>query len=268
MTEAYTHFEHISCSSKPKRKVLFVHGLISSSIVFKKIIPLLDNTTAEYILYDLYGRGKSDAPNAIYSLDFYVQQLSEMIHKINFSNNDTIVGLSWGCGIIAKYLLTLNAISPKQIIFLAPGGLYSPNAYVQKFIKIPYLSNALMILGRKNLITKDFQNCFHNPAKHLDFYELIQKEIIENMLFTKTFFSTIKNSPIFFHDLYESLFATNINISIIWGLNDKKSPYHKNVSFFNHYEIPIDTIKNCGHLVTWEEPEIVAKILMEKICHI
>ena len=115
------------------RKVLFVHGISSPCIAFAGMANLLVERGCRVMLFDLFGRGYSDAPDpAIYRQDMglWTAQILTVLasSELAWTGADrfSIVGYSMGGGIGA----TFTSYFPEMVeslILVAPGGLLRPS---------------------------------------------------------------------------------------------------------------------------------------------
>ena len=88
-----------------KKHVLFIHGLGSSSIVWRDIPEALSEHF-HTIVVDLIGFGKSDKPELDYTIRYFSQFIKSFLEKIVIKDQDkiTIIGHSLG-GYIAENML-------------------------------------------------------------------------------------------------------------------------------------------------------------------
>ncbi|GJJ14080.1 hypothetical protein Clacol_008337 [Clathrus columnatus] len=100
-------------------KIVLVHGLSTPSLIWHRIAPFLAEHGFHVLIYDLIGRGYSEAPGLQieYTPDFYVTQLSLLMHHVNFTNAH-ILGLSMllkGGGIIAAFAATFPQMVTQKL---------------------------------------------------------------------------------------------------------------------------------------------------------
>ena len=74
--------------------ILFIHGMPSSSYVWRNIIPQL-SSLGRCIAVDLIGHGRSDSPDIEFSVKDHLDYLTQFIQKLDLKEL-TIVGHSWG----------------------------------------------------------------------------------------------------------------------------------------------------------------------------
>lgn len=115
------------------RKVLFVHGISTPCIAFARMAQLLVERGCRVMLFDLFGRGYSDAPDpSLYRQDLalWTSQILLVLSssKLAWTGSDrfSLVGYSMGGGIGASFTSYFPELV-ESLILIAPGGLIRPN---------------------------------------------------------------------------------------------------------------------------------------------
>jgi hypothetical protein len=72
---------------------VLIHGLSIPSMVFKDVAPVLASKGYRVLLYDLYGRGYSDAPQTVYDTSLYATQLALLMQHVRWEKAG-VVGIS------------------------------------------------------------------------------------------------------------------------------------------------------------------------------
>src|SRR5918995_6078177 len=88
------------------RHILFIHGLGSSSIVWRDI-PQALSEQFHTICVDLIGFGGSDKPLLNYTISYFSQFVKSFLSRIGINDSDkvTIIGHSLGGYIAAEYAI-------------------------------------------------------------------------------------------------------------------------------------------------------------------
>ncbi|EME49271.1 hypothetical protein DOTSEDRAFT_68141 [Dothistroma septosporum NZE10] len=112
------------------RKVLFVHGISTPCIALARIARQLVSKGCRVMLFDLYGRGYSDAPDpSVYRQDIKLlssQMLSVVSSsRLNWTDGFTLAGYSLGGGIAAAFTSYYPELV-QSLVLIAPGGLLRP----------------------------------------------------------------------------------------------------------------------------------------------
>ncbi|KAI1779934.1 alpha/beta-hydrolase [Hypoxylon cercidicola] len=128
------------------RKVLFIHGISTSCMTLKDIaVPLAENG-CRVMLYDLFGRGYSDAPGDVpYDTRLFVTQMLLVLASSPLSwtghNGLNIIGYSLGGGIAANFAATFPDMV-ETLILLAPAGLIRPENF-GRFSRLVFTSGVI-----------------------------------------------------------------------------------------------------------------------------
>ena len=115
------------------RKVLFVHGISTPCIAFARMAQLMVERGCRVMLFDLFGRGYSDAPDpSLYRQDIglWTSQILLVLSssKLAWTGADrfSMVGYSMGGGISATFTSYFPELV-ESLILIAPGGLLRPS---------------------------------------------------------------------------------------------------------------------------------------------
>ena len=111
------------------RKVLFVHGISTPCIAFARMAQLMVERGCRVMLFDLFGRGYSDAPDPeVYNQDIglWTSQILLVLSssKLAWTGTDrfSMVGYSMGAGISTAFTSYFPELV-ESLILIAPGGL-------------------------------------------------------------------------------------------------------------------------------------------------
>ena len=115
------------------RKVLLLHGISTPSIAFAGMAKSLVEKGCRVMLFDLFGRGYSDAPDpSLYRQDIglWTSQILLVLSssKLAWTGSDrfTMVGYSMGGGISATFTSYFPELV-ESLVLIAPGGLLRPS---------------------------------------------------------------------------------------------------------------------------------------------
>ncbi|KAF7296721.1 Hydrolase-4 domain-containing protein [Mycena chlorophos] len=104
------------------KKVVLIHGLTTPALAFARIVPLLVAANFRVMVYDLYGRGYSDAPRtAPYDTNMYVTQLALLLQHVGWDRT-RLVGYSMGGAIAAAFVATFPNLVEKDVGLIASAG--------------------------------------------------------------------------------------------------------------------------------------------------
>ncbi|KAJ7036169.1 alpha/beta-hydrolase [Mycena alexandri] len=104
------------------KKVVLIHGLSIPALVFQHLVPILVGAGYQVLLYDLYGRGYSDAPqNTPYDAHLYVMQLALLLQHVGWART-RLVGYSMGGAIAAAFVATFPGLVESELVLAASVG--------------------------------------------------------------------------------------------------------------------------------------------------
>ena len=119
--QGVTHYQWLGPARGPV--VVAVHGLTTPSPVFYAIAEGLARIGYRVLVYDLYGRGFSDAPRGPQDAAFFTQQLDELLKHQGLEGDLTLLGYSMG-GSIATAYAAQHPARMRRLILLASGGVW------------------------------------------------------------------------------------------------------------------------------------------------
>ncbi|KAH7105979.1 alpha/beta-hydrolase [Auriculariales sp. MPI-PUGE-AT-0066] len=125
-------------------KVVLVHGLSIPSPVWKPVAEDLVKRGYQVLLYDIYGRGYSDAPNVPYTPALYTTQLALLMQYLQWEKA-YIVGLSMGGAIATAFAANHSHLVNGKVVLIAPVGLLQPEGikslvFMSNLVFSPFLS--------------------------------------------------------------------------------------------------------------------------------
>ncbi|MDC1381656.1 alpha/beta hydrolase [Octadecabacter sp.] len=121
LSQGVTHYQWLGRVRGPV--VVCIHGLTTPSPVWYAIAQGLAGLGYRVLVYDLYGRGFSDAPRGPQTGDFFARQLSDLLEHQELEDDVTLMGYSMG-GSIATHFTAKYPDRVRRMILLASGGAW------------------------------------------------------------------------------------------------------------------------------------------------
>ncbi|TFK29036.1 alpha/beta-hydrolase [Coprinopsis marcescibilis] len=120
------------------RKIVLIHGLSIPAIIWKDIAPALASNGYRVMLYDLYGRGYSDAPQTTYDPTLYTVQLALLMQHVRWEKA-IICGVSMGGGIAAAFTSQFPNLVDENVVLIASAGIMESSdiSRTAKFMSSP-----------------------------------------------------------------------------------------------------------------------------------
>jgi pimeloyl-ACP methyl ester carboxylesterase len=244
--------------------VVLVHGFSVPYFIYDPTFDFLTQSGFHVLRYDLFGRGFSDRPNVDYNLDFFIQQLADLLDALRFTRPVNLIGLSMG-GLIASAFTVRYPERVRKLTLIDPAGAKSITLTpLLKAVKIPFVAEAVLSLVGGGFLVQSNAKDFFDPklVEHFKAQYTIQ---MQYKGFMRAILSTIRNGMLdSFIQIYETLGTMNKPILLFWGRKDETVPFeHSQVLCAALPDAKLHVIENCGHIPHYEKPELVNPILLE-----
>ena len=228
--------------------IVCIHGLTTPSFVFEGLARHYANIGKRVLVYDHYGRGYSDRPKAKQDKAFFINQLDELLDKLEIKKQKfELVGYSMG-GLIAVAYAAHNPDRLNKLILIASAGAVHNLGFLAKVAKIPLLGWALfsIFFGWQHArSTKKDREIKSSVPK------VVERQLNELLYrgFLPSVFASIKGilSKNSYED-HQALRDANFEILAIWGDCDRVIPIsNKEVLSSWNSRINNIVIKNGSH---------------------
>jgi len=253
-------------------KVVLIHGLSMPSIVWKNIVPVLVERGYRVMLYDLYGRGYTDAPKTIYDTRLYTTQLALLMQHVHWDSAH-IVGLSMGGGVAAAFTAQFPQLTSGKTVLIASAGIieswdipktvkFMSSPLVQSLYSLSPFQQYMRRLAKSNASEAD------DGGKLSDVDEMMQLVRLQSAhlpYFNAAIASSLRDGPIRgLHSELRTLGERNTEVLLIHGTADKTVPY----SYASQMRtlIPnakLATIENGGHEIILTHSPFVSDTILE-----
>ncbi|MEJ8562811.1 alpha/beta fold hydrolase [Yoonia sp. GPGPB17] len=152
LSQGVTHCRWAGSARGPVAVV--VHGVASPMIAVDGVADALGRLGYRVLMYDLYGRGLSDAPKGKQDRAFFLRQLSDLCAYHGITEELTIAGYSMG-GSIATAFATEYPHSVKRVVLIASAGLKTNESAFARFCRrVPGLGDWAHAMFAHNRILK------------------------------------------------------------------------------------------------------------------
>lgn len=132
LSQGVTHFRWTGSARGPV--AIVIHGIASPMVSMEAVAEGLGDIGYRVLMYDLYGRGLSDAPKGPQNRAFFLRQLSDLVAHQGLRDDLTVVGYSMG-GSIATAFADENTHCIKQVILIATGGVVTNESRFSRFCR-------------------------------------------------------------------------------------------------------------------------------------
>ena len=247
------------CNYEEPTTLVFLHGFPGQMSNWKYQVRFFEQKY-RVIVYDQRGFGKSDKPLKV-SFENYISDLDVVLERRSVKVEDTIiVGHSFGAMIAQSYASRRNV---KGLVLI--GSLRKMEPDITDYI-VWYLPSFIWkkIFFTENILTKRMYRNLMFSHKTSD--KVFEEFIRDNREYLETLPSHVyRYSKYLVHyDTSKDLVKIRAPTLVIVGEHDKVTPPRENMEIAKL--IPnskIVLIKNAGHLVLYEKPEELNRVIHE-----
>eukprot|EP00121_Abeoforma_whisleri_P004937 Awhi_evm1s4466 len=253
-----------------ERPIVLVHGISVGIHLWEETAPYLSSkVNCPVIVFDLYGRGLSDAvfPN---DDQLFSGQIAEFLNVIQHELKDhytpsslttpfdiDLVGVSLG-GVVASKFASTFPKSVHSLVLICPAGLKSKVPFTAHIAKLPLLGEILIpLVGFQSMKghVKDGYIDLNHSANQVEFiFEYLQYQIANHPGFLDSVLSTLRYFPI--HDATDTFSRLNEQFSdldkktlILWGDKDITTPISnaEDLMVLLKDSASLKVLENCAH---------------------
>ncbi|KAJ7099876.1 Alpha/Beta hydrolase protein [Mycena crocata] len=171
------------------KKIALIHGLNIPALVYGRLVPILVEAGYRVLLYDLYGRGYSDAPlNTTFDTELYVTQLALLLQHLRWERT-RLVGFSMGGAIAAAFVATFPALVEPDVVVIASAGAGESPMLATTFRNMPFVQWLTMrrVLARTLKV---------RPSGQTPLQELVRLQAARLRGYARAVISSLHDGPI------------------------------------------------------------------------
>ncbi|KAI6042291.1 Alpha/Beta hydrolase protein [Pisolithus marmoratus] len=213
-------------------KVVLIHGLSIPAIVWKNVAPVLASHGYRVLLYDLYGRGYSDAPRVTYDVH---------VHW----DNVRIVGLSMGGGIAAAFATHFPHLVNGKVALIASAGVVEDSdiSRTAKIMSSPLIQSVSSLPPFQHYMRRLANSSSLSQTTIDPMQEIVRLQSAHLPYFNAAVASSLRDGPVRgLENSFTALSNSSIQVLLIHGTADKNVPYK--------YASKILTLVPHAHLLT------------------
>jgi len=261
LPDGSTHYE---MGGPPEGQlVVLVHGFSVPYYIWDPTFAALVQAGCRVLRYDLYGRGYSDRPDAVYNQDLFVRQLRHLLAALRVDRPVDLVGLSMG-GAIAVAFTARHPDMVDKLCLISPAGLPMKRPALAGLVEAPLLGEWLMSLFGDKLLVDWLRGDFRQPEKFPQYQEKYRVQM-KYVGFKRAILSTIRSG--FLNDMteaYRRVGQQKRPVLLIWGREDNSISFSTSEQVRAAIpQVEFHAIDDAGHVSHYERPEIVNRILLE-----
>ena len=222
LSQGVTHYQWLGATRGPV--IVCIHGLGTPSPVWYAIASGLGRMGFRVLIYDLYGRGFSDAPFGRQTATFFKKQLADLLEHQEVSDDVTLIGYSMGGSIAAAF----SAAYPNRVhrlILLAGAGMAIRNDRLMDLsCRLPFLGDWLhhVLIARKDrrqLRTQLGRTFDIKGITELQLSEYESKGFLRSVLSSRRYMLSLR-----LEEEHRVISRSDIQVVGIWGEKDEVIP--------------------------------------------
>ncbi|KAF9812764.1 hypothetical protein IEO21_06014 [Rhodonia placenta] len=247
-------------------RIVLIHGLSVPAIIWKDVAPQLVDNGFRVLLYDLYGRGYSDAPQTTYDAGLYTTQLALLMQHVGW-DKACIAGVSMGGGIATAFTAHFPHLVTDKIALIASTGLLNPSdlSRTSKFLSSPLIQ----FFAASYPFRLYLQYLASGKPSNDPIAELVRIQSAYLPGFNPAIASSLRDGPVrslapAFAALGRRASKEGTRVLLVWGTADAVVPY-RNAARVRTY-VPgaeLVTIGGAGHDITISHPQEVGEALVQ-----
>lgn len=261
LPDGITHYEIAGQSDG--QTVVLVHGFSVPYYIWDPTFDALVDAGFRALRYDLYGRGYSDRPDAVYDQDLFDRQLLNLLSALNADQPIDLIGLSMG-GAISIVFADWHPSMVRKLCLIDPAGFPLKRPIATKLLQAPMLGEWLMSLFGDKLLVSALPDDFCRPEKFPEYQEKYRPQL-KYRGFKRAILSTLRNGLLSdMTEAYKRVGKQKRPALLIWGREDRTIPFgasEKVRQAIPHIEF--HAIDEAGHVPHYERPELVNPLLIE-----
>jgi len=247
-------------------RVVVVHGFMSPSIIWADVAGALAKAGYLVLVYDLLGRGYSDAPATTYNEATHVLQLHLLLRHLQWEKCN-VFGLSMGGGISVAYTRWFPE-SVNKLALLAPAGLMEIKELgtLGRLLRVPIVGECLTGLVWRLLQVFSVER--YTVGDQTDPESILKRAVIQQFRSHRGSLRAILSSARFFpltqlQEHYD-IVGRSHHALVIWGSEDVTVPYPQCADRLRWHmpQATIEVIAGAGHEAVATHAEIVGARLI------
>ncbi|KAH8828979.1 Alpha/Beta hydrolase protein [Flagelloscypha sp. PMI_526] len=249
------------------QKIVLLHGLSVPSLIWKNVAPDLARRGYRVLLYDLYGRGYTEAPQTTYTTTFYTTQLALLMQYLKWDKT-YVAGMSMGGGITAAFVAQFPHLVEDRVVLIASAGLIGTNdmSRTTRLVSTPIMQ-AVVSSGPVRKYVQSLLQAHVSPERISDpIAEIVRIQSAHLPGFNQAVSSSLREGPIRGQAASFSTPEFNgRNILFIHGTNDTTVDYKYAKMMQDllpeNAASELLTVENAGHELLSTHPRIILEAM-------
>ena len=260
LSQGQTYYEWLGPERGPV--AVCVHGLSTSSYVWRGMAKGLALLGFRVLVYDHFGRGFSDSASGRQDADFFVTQLVDLLAHEQVDEPLTILGYSMG-GAVVTHFAARYPSQVKQLILLAPAGMHDIASRKVKMVRDwPVIGDWLFLLTYPFVLRKGLRAEANVPGS-VEGINSLQHAETDRRGYFPAILSSLRG--LLRHKTEEqhlTIAAAGVPVLAIWGQDDDVIPLSGKdaLAKWNPYAMQA-VIPSAGHGLTYTHTDQVLEAI-------
>ncbi|NLW68124.1 MAG: alpha/beta hydrolase [Bacteriovoracaceae bacterium] len=238
------------------RLVVLVHGGTIPMFTWDDVAPRLASDGYRILCYDMYGRGYSDRPRAVYDRQLFQEQLDELLDAMDVREPVDLVGYSHGGGVAADFAAKFPS-RVRSLVLISPVvyGLRTPTV-----LKVPVLGEILMRVRGVGTVTRRALGQFEGTPNAQRHAELVAEQAAYRG-FRASLLSMLRHNALSgdYRDSLTVIGKQEFPVMIIWGPLDREITEEAIAAARSLIpRAQYHAVAGAGHDIVFKKPEHVA----------
>lgn len=262
LSQGVTHYQWLGGTRGPV--IVCIHGLGTPSPVWYAIAEGLARLGFRVLIYDLYGRGYSDAPSGPQTPKFFVTQLQTLLADQKLTDGVTLMGYSMGGAIAAAFAAQYPDRVNRVVLLAAAGMALRSDRLTDMCCDLPFIGDWLfhIVMARKDrraLRTQLGRTFDINGITELQLSEYESKGFLRSVLSSRRHMLSLK-----LEDAHRAIGRADIPVIGIWAEKDEAIPLRSlgTLSQWNR-SVRQEVVNGADHAVPYTHSKQVIEILTD-----
>lgn len=262
LSQGVTHYQWLGPERGPV--IVCIHGLTTPSPVWYAIAQGLTKIGYRVLVYDLYGRGFSDAPRGAQTGDFFARQLLDLLEHQEIKGDVTVMGYSMG-GSIATHFTAQHPDRVRRLILLASGGVWLREDRLTEWArKLPFLGDWLFaVVGAR----RDRKDLRRQLGQKFDIEGIVELQLAEYQ--SRGFLRSVLSSRRHMladvqEEAHRRIARVDVPVTGIWAERDEIIPL-KSLGTMTQWNSTIrqEVVKDADHSIGYTRSRDVIAVLTD-----
>ncbi|MGB7219585.1 MAG: alpha/beta fold hydrolase [Vicinamibacterales bacterium] len=259
LTDGYTHYEIEG--PETGRIVVLAAGFSVPYYIWDPTFTALTRAGFRVVRYDYYGRGYSDRPDASYTQDFYIRQLTELLGALKITGPMDLVGLSFGGSVVTTFA-DRYPDRVRSLVYIDPS-FRSPGA-LPALANLPLAWNYFTAVFDERWWADAQPRDFLEPGRFPDWADRYRVQVQYRGFRRARLSELVSNASVDQRDEIARVGEHPRPVFVIWGKQDPSVPFEFSTSLLELMpQGRLLAVESSGHLPQIEQPAVVNPALID-----